>query len=100
MVHDTTLIWPACLPARMTAFGFTFGFQGSKAHVSTSKEVGLEVLAMGVFVDCNGTINIRHAAAHQTSCRTAAHGKMIGSSLELGCRHRLTYDISSSAAVI
>ncbi len=43
------------LPARMTAFAFSC--QGSKAHVSTSKEIGLEVLIAGVAVDCNDATN-------------------------------------------
>ena len=62
VVQDAIPMWPFCLPARMTAFGFAFGFQGSKEPVSTSKETGLEVpimgvLIVGVTVDCNGTMN-------------------------------------------
>ncbi len=64
---------PACLPARMTAFGCAFGFQSSKAHVSISKEMGIELFIKGVAIDCNGNINMSSAAAHQTSCKAAAH---------------------------
>ena len=46
-----------CLPARMTAFCFTFACQGSKAHVVISKEIAKEVLIMGVVVDCNDVTN-------------------------------------------
>ena len=46
-----------CLPARMTAFCFTFACQASKAHVVIRKEIGKEVLIMSVVADCNDVTN-------------------------------------------